>query len=212
MLGYETGMYVEIYLPKKAIYQPFLFDVLTKGFDVDYVKKHFQDNKVAIGRFVDFPAWERYSETFINDFRPLLFGYSMYEVDGIFKGPSSTTPVIEERTQIIRLMFKADPASMDENWDSTQSQFVRSKISEYLRSTDREGLVAESPEGEQYIFEEVRNWRDRLGFFVFGYIVYEFCRNLIELSQQGQVEKLEDEIWVTNFANLELDRIVRVPS
>ncbi len=41
MHGYEPGLYMEIYLPKRTIYQPLLFDVLTKGFEMEHVKKNF---------------------------------------------------------------------------------------------------------------------------------------------------------------------------
>ena len=62
------------------------------------------------------------------------------------------------------------------------------------------------------IYEAARNWRDQLGFFVFGYIVYELGRKIAALYNAHQVDKTEDEIWVTNFANVELDRVLWRPA
>jgi hypothetical protein len=207
--GYEVGTYMEIYLPKRTIYQPFLFDVLTKGFDLDHVRTHFQVNRNAIDKFLDFPAWHGYSAKFMNRTPDLLFGYSMYEVDGVFRGLNGADPIVEERTQVIRLMFRIDHERIADSQAHKEPRYVRARISDYLRAHRRDEIIANAVDADRGIVEAARNWRDELGFFIFGYVIYEFCRHIHALFQEGKIAKLEEEIWVMHLANLELDRVQR---
>ena len=45
----DPGTFVEIYLPKKALYQGKLYNTLTNGFRNEGVLKHFRKNKEEIG-------------------------------------------------------------------------------------------------------------------------------------------------------------------
>ncbi len=142
------------------------------------------------------------------------YGYSMYEVDGVFKGTEKTALITEERNQIIRLIFRID---IDEimhkaNAEKENKQMIRARISDYLRDHHRNHIIEKATGQDRQIYEAVRAWRDQLGFFVFGYIIYEICTHIEQLYDSGRIEKTEDEIWVTHFANLEIDRIVRPPS
>jgi hypothetical protein len=91
MSGYEVGMYMEIYLPKRTIYQPFLFDVLTKGFNIDHVRSHLHSSREHISKLFDFPAFRQYTEGDLGRLPDFLFGYSMYEVDGVFRALNGRT-------------------------------------------------------------------------------------------------------------------------
>jgi hypothetical protein len=49
----RPGLFLEIYLPKKAQYQPLLFRVLNEGFDLRKVRGHFRADKADdIRRFL----------------------------------------------------------------------------------------------------------------------------------------------------------------
>src|ERR1700758_4749588 len=101
MHGYEPGLYMEIYLPKRAIYQPLLSDVLTKGFEMEHVKDHFlcpEKRRRILNLIGRNPSWSWFHDydAFITKLRPFFFGYSMYEVDGVFKGSHAPESIIEE--------------------------------------------------------------------------------------------------------------------
>src|SRR5690349_15140049 len=106
----DPGVLVEIYLPKKANFQGTLYDTLVKGFHISNVVDHFKDPRKGPGiknllrRYSDSV---RYLENEIECFPPVLFGYSMYEVDGVFFN-SSKQEIQEERTQVVRIMFRPD--------------------------------------------------------------------------------------------------------
>ena len=97
---FEPGVFVEIYLPKKAKFQGTLYDTLTKGFNFDNVKDHFLSSKKSdIWQFLEkYGRIRDYSEERINVFPELFWGYSVYEVDGVFRSNASSSRIIEEKT------------------------------------------------------------------------------------------------------------------
>jgi hypothetical protein len=218
MHGYEPGLYMEIYLQKKTIYQPLLFDVLTKGFDMQYVTEHFlnPDKRPRILSLIGRnPAWSwaQSYDMHVARLKPIFYGYSMYEVDGVFRGSLGKDSIVEERTQIIRLIFRVDVAALSADAGVVAADYrtVRALVCDYLRAHHREQLIEEATGETRQIYEATCRWRDQLGFFVFGYIVFELCDRIEELRAQGFIAKTEDESWVTNFANIELDRILWKP-
>src|SRR4051794_20175040 len=95
----EPGIFVEIYLPKKSYFQGILYDTLIKGFNVENVKDHFRDPKKEqnIKRLLeDYPGahsqYLEYNSETIDRFPSLFFGYSMYEVDGVFAKRKRSCP------------------------------------------------------------------------------------------------------------------------
>jgi hypothetical protein len=218
MSGYEPGTYLEIYLPKKTLYQTFLFDVLTSGFDLETVRRHFlsADKRPGILELLGpNPAWMAYDAEYIAKLRPFLHGYSMYEVDGVFKGgESSQDSVVEERTQVLRLLFRLDldEVAIEAKAEDLDRKVLRATVCDYLRAHDRQAAFQKSRGKVRRIFSATQAWRDQLGFFVFGYIVYELGRNIEALRTAGSIGKTEDEIWVANFANMELDRVLWRPT
>jgi hypothetical protein len=134
----------------------------------------------------------------------------MYEVDGVFKGSHAPESIIEERTQIIRLIFRVDIAELakDACVVLEDSRVVRALVCDYLRAPHREQLIEKATGRDRKIYEATCRWHDQLSFFVFGYIIFEICDRIEQLRDQGRIAKAEDEIWVTNFANIELDRIL----
>lgn len=218
MTGYEPGMHMEIYLPKKALYQTFLFGVLTRGFNIEHVRTHFLSVEKRPG-IVELlgpnPAWVGYDDNYVASLRPFLYGYSMYEVDGVFKGDELLQEsVVEERTQVLRLLFRLDLDQLAKDADAVtlDRKVLRATVCDYLRAHDRHAAFHASSGQTRQIYEATQIWRNQLGFFVFGYIVYELGRNIEALRTAGRVAKTEDEIWVTNFASMELDRVLWRPS
>jgi hypothetical protein len=91
----EPSVYVEFYLPKKAKLQGILYEVLTTGCRLSDVKNYFRElkkpenrNRMNKVRKLARPGWTvlrkdlTYKE--IDQFPRIFFGYSMYEVDGVF--------------------------------------------------------------------------------------------------------------------------------
>jgi len=92
----ESGLFVELYLPKRAEYQGALYNTITDGFQKDKVESHFRnaatDKKEGIRNLLEdyYPTMANYTDEMIyrlmEFFRsdvPLFSGYSMYEVDGV---------------------------------------------------------------------------------------------------------------------------------
>lgn len=46
--GYEPGIFVEVFLPKKSKYQGRLYETLTNGFRIENVKENFRKNRKSI--------------------------------------------------------------------------------------------------------------------------------------------------------------------
>jgi len=90
----EKGVMYEIMLPKKIQYQDFLFTSLVDGIRSFTFSEYFKQNKDSVKQL-----FEKYSdiiymkrdllELFDTDFHPIFQGYSMYEVDGVFRHDSS---------------------------------------------------------------------------------------------------------------------------
>src|ERR1051325_4316037 len=105
----EPSVFMEIYLPKKANFQGTLYETLTQGFNLAILKAHFSDpdKQIKIKNLLDrYYSISQYNQQIIDDFLPVFFGYSMYEVDGVFY--SDKKGIIEERVQAIRIIFKPD--------------------------------------------------------------------------------------------------------
>ncbi len=237
LMPLESGVFAELYLPKKAHYQGQLYETLTKGFDVDEVRRHLRGKRKQIQTYLagatqywDISGRESQSpdqflnEAFIKRFPDLLHGYTMYEVDGVFRSPH-TGQVVEERTQIIRLMFITD---LDQQFstldfiDDSNREAATLLARAYLRSPhwDRHRFLE-----DQKLFASARTFDDRqaaaiigltaewarfIAVFLFGYVVHDICEGLRKLNQNEMVA-LEEEIWVTFFWNLIISRIRSVP-
>lgn len=104
----EFGIYVEIYLPKRARYQSVLFRTLTDGFNRKKVDNHFNDedkdkineikklleNYDPIKKFGELRR--NFNKVFSNS--NVYAGYTMYEVDGVFFDEESYAQALEENS------------------------------------------------------------------------------------------------------------------
>ncbi len=120
----ERGLFVEVYFPKKAEFQAGIFNTLQNGKNIKLIKAYFKGyaqkllTELALYPNLFDPDWyktppterveirtptiagaRRRFDAYVSQFH----GWSIDEVDGMFfKGEK----VYEERTQIIRLIFR----------------------------------------------------------------------------------------------------------
>jgi|SRR5882724_1970257 len=233
----EPGIFVELYLPKRAEYQSVLYETLTHGFNLTDVQTHLREKGDEIKRVLQHhEQWRSYSEENIRQLNPFYQGYSMYEVDGVFltdvKG--GTRPVFQqERTQVIRIMFLPD-------LDALRKELAENKIDhkqmldivkEFLRiSGHRRGKYGENivypdlitrmtakddPEMKKNekngnlraILDYTEKWFDDVGLFLFGYVVFKICEGLKVIRQDTADAPIEKVIWLTSFWNLNVNRV-----
>lgn len=226
----EGAILAEIYLPKRAHFQGALYSALTEGFRIENIKKHFRDstNREKITDILQYfyPALANYTPEAIDDFPDVFHGYSMYEVDGVFANKSSeSTPIYEERTQVIRIIFKPDLKTIFKTvygedtpqayMDAQSNQLYRQRrnlIGVFLRNSHHAIDDAPSPNGEKLndtelqLWREIKTWLEYCGLFLFGFVVFKICD--LELPAPA---KMEDEIWVTSVWNIAINRMVHQP-
>lgn len=227
----EGGILAEILLAKKAHFQGALYRSLTEGFDLAKVQEHFNDpakaTKIASTLKYFDPALANYTTADIENFPDVLFGYSMYEVDGVFAtksvaaaagGKRTTVQIQEERTQIVRIIFKpdldaiatqvlklsdptADRAPYADGGDERHSR-VRHDIRRFLRDRADRNIKIETA-SEQILWDHIRRWQKYCGLFLFGYIIFNICDLILPAGT-----KVEDEIWVTSLWDVAINRMV----
>jgi hypothetical protein len=204
----QPGHFIEIYLPKKAVYQGALYDALTEGFDHKKVKQHFIDNHTYVASFLEsneelFGAFkgERY-----KGMNPCYFGYSLYELDGVFFDPKDPDcKPCEERVQVIRIMF-LPPAEIVEGAEEgvkkeknlAAKRYIRfwtQDLHEYKEDLKHFGRDIE----KQGIAERLRDWLKDVGLFLHGFILFRLCKAIEEKVTEKAIDKLEDVIWMTSF-------------
>lgn len=228
----EAGVFAELYLPKKAHYQGVLYDTLTEGFSIDRVRSHFIEHRFDVENYLadakilynlsDLAEPEdiQLTPVAVENMPDLFFGYSMYEVDGVFRGKSQSQVVVEERTQVIRMMFRfdVDRCLSDLDLSSTEKDSANLAGEAYLRShhwrrdlfnrdylqLPSAGLTAQQLD---QITIRVARWARYICIFVFGFIVFKVCKRINELFANELLDHPEEEIWVTFFWNLVINRI-----
>jgi hypothetical protein len=207
----EPSVLTEIYLPKKASYQATLYDTLTKGFNLNY-REHFKgDSEKKIKDFISqFRAYEDYDKLASRE-KSIFFGYSIYEVDGVFHNGEGAT--FEERTQVVRIIFKPDYDTIikildcegvknPENPENMRTLKAIARESLGLSRTQRiEVRDSQYPEKQSWrrkAFDMICEWADDVGFFLIGYIVYE-----LSVGESN----VEEEIWVSSIWTFDVNVI-----
>ncbi len=210
----EHGIFVEIYLPKKAEFQGTLYQALTEGFDIELVRKHFQTKRERIDAFLQ----GHYScEGRIETMQQVFYGYSMYEVDGVYYD-SKNKKTFEERNQVIRMMFKPYLEGVNlsglpvDRLQTVTKLFVRHAGTTESFPADHPQVYLNASEQEKAMISKLlihlEAWKYDVALFVLGYIVFEICERIEELGMVKGKEA-EEEILVTSFWNLTVNRIVR---
>jgi hypothetical protein len=208
----EPGHFVEIYLPKKAVYQGPLYETLTKGFDLDVVRKHLTEHETDVKEFLQHHEELRsYTTEQVSRLSPSFNGYSLYELDGVFRSPSMPAPqgeLCEERVQVIRLMFLppenllAGITDSDEKRQLAARRYIRfwtQNMSEYLADLKRDNR---SDDTYEKIAAKLSKWLGDVALFLHGYILFKLCVSIDVLKKNAFIKNHEQEIWLTSFRSL----------
>lgn len=231
----QRGIFAEVYFPRRVAAQGTIFTALQDGYSEAEVKNYLQRN-----------AWFLLQE--LQDFRPLFVanwydtaarrkqkptkedalariasyvspfsGWSNYVVDGVFFGEGGQ--MIEEATQIVRLMFRIDSRYASQAADANCQDVLRAmlfwiitrqgrlnEVSVWDKAERRRFLKEHEPMSKrkrdfvQKYFElvarETFKWMGDCLLFIFGYLVRQFSEQLTKLGHP------EEEIWVASFFNL----------
>jgi hypothetical protein len=201
---------MEIYVAKKAEFQPLLYETLTAGFNLERVRSHFRSKAEAIRRFMRRNRQLHYFSSYrINHFGSVFTGYSLYEVDGTFDGGA------QERTQVVRVIFVPPLAQFSKGLQIPRDRRL-AYASHFLRfwthNTDsydayRKAALPFEP-GERDLIRKLSGWLDDVGLFAAGYLLYEICTGISELHRLGLIRKPEKELWVTSFRDFALNRMM----
>ncbi len=222
----EPAVFAEVYLPKKSKFQGILYETLTNGFYIEKVKEHFRDKKERIQKLLlRYEDIASYTDEDIDKFPRVFLGYSMYEVDGVFfsENPqknnenNSDGTIIEERTQVIRIIFKPHLKELvecfgdlikGEDKERVCKTIAKKFLRHHTQYTNEFLKIYPEFKSKQPIVEYLEKWVDYTGLFMFGYIIYEISDKILDLLDKKEIEKEEDEIWVTSLWNLTVNRVV----
>ncbi|MBI2033532.1 MAG: hypothetical protein HYT13_00310 [Candidatus Liptonbacteria bacterium] len=240
----ERPLFAEVYFPKKIVYQGTIFKALEEGLQEEVVKEYLRENVVSLmeelkgypdilnPRQLEEASRKQPQSVSLEDaleriemYQSRFQGWSMYEVDGIFLEAGH---IDEERTQVIRLMFRfdsslsalADEAGcgdalriihlwfMDHRfyrlweqkpWDAAEKKRLLDSRSPWPA---RKRKFVEK-HFEAAIRESVK-WLDDCALFTYGYLVRNFWEIVLERGRR------EDEIWVTSLFGLNLNVVKRL--
>jgi hypothetical protein len=203
----EPAAMVEIYLPKRAAFQGRLYDTLTEAIrKPQLIKDHFKDpsRQDSIREFLkEYRSLSNYTCDYVEKLPQLLYGFSMYEVDGVFLGAGGG--ITEERTQVLRLFFKYPiPPAMRSNPDHVF--WIKSFFRSPALSADefvRRERTTESPPAE--LLQTLDTWINYVWFVVHGFLLYQICECVCQVSRKEAEEDRKDalphrqeEIWVVS--------------
>ncbi|WP_437228131.1 hypothetical protein SH661x_000737 [Planctomicrobium sp. SH661] len=227
----EPAIFVELYLPKKAVFQGMLYDALTAGFRLEKVKSHFLDADEVKSRQIRSllgKSWTAidYTSADIEQFRRVYFGYSLYDVNGVFLkslAPDSPTlddsdesyQVAEETSQVVRMVFKyscAEEPTVAIDFLMLALQRPLSEMSQFA-NLHRDEIVKQAGKHADRVFallEDLERWQMYVGLFVFGFLIYKICEGILNLSSDSNAqidpaELLQDEIWVTSSWSMSMN-------
>jgi hypothetical protein len=158
-------------------------------------------------------------------------GWSMYEVDGVFLAKqveNGRQRIDEERTQVIRLIFVF-------NHDEEKAAIAAGHLDVYRAilywvmsiygHTDYDAYWSAGEMGrfldrhrewksdkrryaeEHYkrLAGSITKWIDDCGLFIFGFLVRELWKHVVEVAEAEEDRKLEDEIWVSSIFHFNIN-------
>jgi hypothetical protein len=243
----QRGIFAEIYFPKRITYQGEIFRAIEEGIRENEVKDYLTRNISGILlELVDYPDLfdpRKYQRNRIVQhrrirreealrriamYRSYFKGWSMYEVDGMFLN-ETTQNVDEERTQVIRLIFRPessflavarekrcydvleaiiDWATGDPGRLDGQILWSNRECARFMASLEPWPRVKREFAQEYFepIAKEVSKWIDDCALFIFAYLVRRFWEEVL------RVQRREDQIWVTSFFNLNINIVQRIES
>ncbi len=229
----QAGIKVEIYLPKKAEYQGTLYETLVKGLRLNY-KEHFlkgekrKEINELLKAYTDIHSYtEDQIELFQKQFPNIFNGYSMYEVDGVFKSSTLENLVYEERTQVIKLLFVPDYEKIKENYPDweifeilklSQRFFRHAHVNKdaFWKDSENNNINYLQKEGAREIIQYLSNYVNCSALIVFGYIVFEITKKLDKMldekrdriGKDSKLKPIEEEIWVTSEWSFTVNKVI----
>lgn len=221
----EIGVMYEIMLPKKIQYQGFLFNALVNGLQTFSFASYFEENKESVKQlfedYSDYLVGKRPEvELFDTDYAAIFQGYSMFEVNGVFRHEKSDA-FDEELTQIVRVYFLPDYDAMGkrfpeftqieilrfaDNFFSQHKNMYRRLQQFYNTSGKADSGDAPEQEREKVLHDYLNHWVDAVALFVFGYIIHEICKHLGAEYEKDRLPALEKEIWVSSHWGILINR------
>ena len=231
----ERGIFIEVYFPRRVAVQGTIFDALEDGHNEEIVKEYIQRNVDALmqelprhlrvfdSKWYDIPKsrkkklTKKNALTRIESYISPFFGWSNYVVDGVFFGEDGK--MIEEPTQIIRLMFRFESSYLSKAIELQCQDVLRTMLFWIISRQARlnevspwhpaekkrfireyEPFTKQKREFVEKFFEpvarEVFKWEGDCFLFIFGFLVRRFSEELVRRGRQ------EEEIWVASFFNL----------
>ncbi|RJQ36867.1 hypothetical protein C4552_03195 [Candidatus Parcubacteria bacterium] len=240
----QQSIFAEVLFPKKVVYQREIYGALENGLSEEKVKDYLQEDINALMRemrdyrhLFDPLQYERneWSEDLVITeeqalqrvamYQSHFRGWSMYEADGVFSS-EETGQVYDERTQVIRLIFRLE-SSFTEVARAAECSDVLQVIIRWVMDMPRVNGILPWSQGEQSRFfaqhgqwpaakrafaeqhyealaKEVQKWVDDTGLFVFGYLIRRFWQVVVTRQLR------EEEIWAVSFWNAHLNIVKRV--
>ncbi|HYE00650.1 MAG TPA: hypothetical protein VEH84_14800 [Alphaproteobacteria bacterium] len=204
----EPSLTVELYLAKKSYLQGVLYDTLTAGFDPERVKAHLRGPRRAeiaalLARHQIGPP----DDATIDGFRDVFWGYSVYEVDGVFRRGAGGFD--EERAQIVRILFKPDygeilgPAA-----GGPAGARYRALAMDWL--TLARDDPAPSDGLDAAVLRSLAGWYRCCMLFTFGYVIFHLCDAVLARHRERPDDvPVEEEIWVSTASQLVSRAVLR---
>ena len=160
-----------------------------------------------------------------------FYGWSMYEVDGVFlskRMKNGKAQVDEERTQVIRLIFVFNDRSEKRAtkighldvyrailyW--VMSIYGHTDYDAYWSQGEMDRFLSRhgewGPEKRAYakrhykrLAGAITKWIDDCGLFIFGFLVRELWKKVVDVAEIEPGRKLEDEIWVSSIFHFNIN-------
>lgn len=227
----ERALFVEIYFPQKAVYQERVYRALNDGLRPARVRSYlFQNADALLTEFALYPSlldpmqyvrisrlqnplWTAEAQDRIAQYESVFFGWSRYQVDGVFYNEEEDR-IDDETTQVIRLLLRFASSIDEEAINAGCSRVLREILQWVIGDQDRfeaRRMMSLGTERDQQLFmatvrvsttaervfaenhfatitREAAKWLDDCVLFIFGYLVRNFWRAVLDLGTR------EDEI------------------
>lgn len=238
----RRSVLAEIYFPRRIATQGTIYKALEKGLNIEIVRAYLRTNAARIfSELTVYSHWfdpNRYGETKIyndpleaaktrmNMCQQVFYGWSMYEVDGVFLKRDGIA-IDEERTQVIKLMFKYEDEELErQTREASYPDIFRAVLYRVLSQYGEADDYIHWSEDELRLFlfrhaswpkekldyaevmfpaiaKSIGKWIDDSGLFIFGYLVRQFWTEIVRLHRGGA--PLEDEIWATSVFHMDIN-------
>lgn len=220
----EPVMMFEVFLPKRMEYQSKLYEALQCGLHLENVRAFLrgadrETEQHRIRALIPEPVAAKYTDARIQNLQQVYFGFSLYEVDGVFvtdpRDPASHR--MQERTQVVRLFFKPDAIYEmirgNQSLTTADRNAILDEVRQFQRSTVacnggdavntylRQRNITGESDALRSALQAIEDWHADILLFVFGYVVGK-------ITEELAID--ESEIWVTSHQSLVVNVVRRI--